>query len=304
VTSGSEKLSAPGARDLAVICHDSGIVLVKDPDLPRGVIDGLDGPSTLDWEHVSRQAGVRGAAVVHDGALTLDELAASGFLFNLAYSASMLSCEDYNNFRWEKIQDHVIAQMPPLMELLSGGACAASRGREADIYPLPLGGPGDGTRVGTRSIGGQEHLTLVTAIDERADAIVFRHAIRRRDGDGGPDRGTPRIGHYAVRYADGEEACVPLVENMTIGCDTTWAGRRLDPRTHAFKTDKRLRSLACGTRPVKRVSGRGQVVFSFDMAWRNPHPAKRIEEIGIRLDGLERAAEVIVEQVCLRREES
>jgi hypothetical protein len=311
VSSGLEGLGAAGARDLAGICHDAGIMLVKDPDLPRGVIDGLDGPSTLDWEHVSRQAGVRGAAVVHQGALTLDELAASGFLFNLAYSASMLSCEDYNNFRWEKIQDLALAQMPSLMDLLKGGTFPAPPKREADIYPLPLRGPGTAEGAGARTIGGQERLTLVTAIGECADAIIFRHAIRRRDGQGAvavtpgkpepaaPPCGTPRIGHYTVRYADGEEVSVPLVENMTIGCDTTWCGRRLDPWTHAFRTDSRLRSLACGTRPVKRVSGQGQVLFSFDLAWRSPYPAKRIEEIAIELEGLERAAEVVVEQVCL-----
>jgi hypothetical protein len=310
VSCGLEGLGAAGARDLAGICHDAGVMLVKDPDLPRGVIDGLDGPSTLDWEHVSRQPGVRGAAVVQQGALTLDELAASGFLFNLAYSASMLSCEDYNNFRWERIQDLALTQMPTLMELLGSGAFPAPQGREADIYPLPLGGTGAGAQVRSRTIGGQERLTLVTAIGECADAVTFRHAIRRPGARGTsaavafgkpePARwGTPRIGHYAVRYADGQKVFVPLVENMTIGCDTTWCGRRLDPWTHEFRTDRRLRSLACATQPAKRVSGQGEVLFSFDLAWRNPHPAKRIEEIAIQLEGLERAAEVVVEQVCL-----
>jgi hypothetical protein len=276
-------------------------MLVKDPDLPRGIIDSLDGPSTLDWEHVSRQAGVRGAAVVHDGALTPEELAASGFLFNLAYSASMLSCEDYNNFRWEKIQDLALEQMPSLMDLLKGGTFSAPSKREADIYPLPLHGPGKAQGAGARTIGGQERLTLVTAIGECADALIFRHAIRRPDGKAAAaaDHGTLGIGQYTVRYADGEEVSVPLVENMTIGCDTTWCGRRLDPWTHTFRTDSRLRSLACGTRPVKRASGQGQVLFSFDLAWCNPHPAKRLEEITIQLDGLERAAEVAVEQICL-----
>lgn len=262
-----ERLGISGLErsELESLCDRSCISVSQNTGGSAGIVMGLHGPSFLDWEHVSRRPGFQGAAVAYGGELTADAMARSGFLYNLVYSSAMLWKEGYCNFTWESIAE-------PAME----------RAREA--YRLLVGEPPEPERdlsdVDTAfqctGCGGKQAIrpgqrATAALMGGKAHALVFTHALEAERPDAG-DAGTRPVGRYVVRYADGSESEILLVENETIGEDTAWCSRRYNARTHRFDTDTRLHSLCCRTGIVKTVRADGSLALAYKLAWSNPRP--------------------------------
>ncbi len=260
VGAGLDGLARTGGGALAALASASGIEMLPDSRLPEGVIDGLEGPSVLDWEHVSRRPGVDGAAVRYGGPLGVDEMARSGFLFNLVYAAQLLWTSGYDNFAWERAVDPAQeAALGVAAELLGHDPKLEASDTE-DTYPVALHG----------------------RIAEKADRLIFRHALASPAPSAPAQGGRPRqVGSYSIRYADGTSAVIPLREDLDIGREDLWPGRRYDAWNHRFETERRLWSLACFTRPVKWIDRDGRLRFRFDLDWANPHPDRLIEGIDI-----------------------
>lgn len=269
-------------NELDALCEANGIDILRHAEDAGGLIGGLHGPSFLDWEHRSALPGVAGAAVPFSGEMTPEGLARSGFLYNLAYSATMLWNEDYSNFSWEKTVEPAMRQAYALSAVIRGKTPARAGAR--DVYPLALayGGERHARRPELLAVPGSR--LPVAFAGEAADGLVFRHAL---EGPGSPEAGEGRpVGSYVVRYRDGSAEEIPLAENETIGPSGAWYGRRYDAKAHRFASDERLHTLCCFTRPVRRIPTDGRAVVIYEYEWENPKPAVPIDsvELAVRVD--------------------
>ena len=88
-------------------------------------------------------------------------------------------------------------------------------------------------------------------------------------------------GCYTVVYEDGASSEIKLERNINIGPEDVRWGRRYNPLTHSFDTDRRLESLCCMTIPVRKIKDDGTCVMDFEFEWINPRPSAVIKEIYI-----------------------
>jgi hypothetical protein len=245
-------------RNCLTVCHDAGGF--------TGVVAGLHGPSFLDWEHVSRRSGFAGAAVAYGEELSADAMARSGFLHNLVYSSAMLWKEGYCNFTWESLAEPAMERSREAYRLLAGDPPDPELDL-SDVYP-PFSCSDGGGKL---TVVQPDQCATIVLVGERARALVFTHTLENAQPEA-PDGGFRPAGRYVVRYADGAETEIPLVENETIGEDGVWCGRRYNARTHRFDTDARLHSLCCRTGIVKTVRTDGSLALAYMLTWWNPNP--------------------------------
>jgi hypothetical protein len=262
-------LDADGTAFLDGLAVSASLHVSVDQPLPEEIATEFDGPSILDWEHAAHH-GMRGACLTYRGEMDVDAMAGQGFLYNLAYSATMLWNRDYNNFSWEKTAEATEEFLPYLVGMMREETRGWGDLDELDAFPL-LAHP-----VELRPQSSQE---LVGDIDSQADALVFRHALPASPHAAGAPERDGEIGAYLVRYAGGAAERVALAENRTVGRCDIWCGRRYDPLLSRFRTDPRLRSLACFTRPRKTAGHEGALELTFDFEWRNPTPERPVERI-------------------------
>ncbi len=262
-----------------------------DAELPPRMIPDLDGPAQLDWEYATA-TGIQGACIDYRGEFCVDAMAASGFLYNLAYSATMLWHRDYNNFSWEKVAESTASFLPLLVSLLGGRTTAEDKGSTVDSFPITHR---------SVTVGPPSSTVLTAQAGVHADSLLFSHAILPPAFGRGTAIVGGTVGRYVIRYRNRRQAIIPLVENRNIGRRDIWPGRRYDPLASGFQTDPRLRSLSCFTRPRGFMGAGGRREMVFDYEWINPHPKEPIERVVFDAAGATGRQSIAVDQVVLTK---
>lgn len=265
-------------EELDRLCGQRCISVSKQPGECEGAIQGLNGPSFLDWEHKSRLPGTSGASLAFSGDMNEEELIRSGFLFNLVYSATMLWNDEYNNFSWERTVELAMRHAPVAARMLTGQNQVEPHG-EMDVYPAALCFEGDRYRQRPEIAAAPGQTAVVADIGEPVAGLIFRHALEASGAAGKGMRDAGPAGGYTVVYEDGSTAAVKLTENGNIALDSVWCGRRYNAKTHLFDSDPRLHSLCCRTRPVKKVLSDGRLALVYEYEWDNPDPGKAVARV-------------------------
>jgi hypothetical protein len=261
-----------------MLCDNQKIRIQPYKGNDNSIIQSLIGTAFLGREHEAKKSKQEGGIIDFTGDFNEQALAASGFVFNLVYSADMLWNEDYNNFSWEKVMELAINHMPRVMQLLGDRKQPSQFIGDKDIYPALL-------------ISDVETNTIAN-IGEIADSLIFSHAIENDTSL--PEGGIRWVGCYSIHYLDGTKSEIPLVENLNIGRKDIWCGRRLNCATSLYETDMRLQKLCYFTRPEKKVTVDGKLVFIFDFEWINPEPDKVIDRVTLAVDPNEKLFDVCV----------
>lgn len=263
--------------ELELLCcrHNIKLTICSEEELE--VINDLDGPAFLDWEHKS--VGVGGAAVPLTCSLNTTDMAGTGFLFNLAYSAYMLWNREYNNFSWEKVNDLAHGYIPLMMEAFDNNRICSIYNADADIYPIPLQYDIEKHRTKPAREIACGKTGIIAKAGERAECLIFTHAI---EGNSSNAVNTGhKAGHYTVNYNDGTSRELHLTENRNIGRSDIWTGRRYNAWKHAYDTDRRLQVISCYAGIEKRALGSGKLSVVYNLRWINPYPDTPIEDISL-----------------------
>lgn len=262
--------------ELELLCCKNFIKLTVCSEESLDIISDLDGPAFLDWEHDS--TFMKGAAVPLTCSLNTTDMAGTGFLFNLAYSAYMLWNMEYNNFSWEKVNDLALSYIPLMMEAFDDNRiCSIYNAGAIDVYPIPLQYDVEKYRTKPAREIACGKTGIIAKAGERAQCLMFTHAIEGNTSKAA--NAGCRGGHYTVNYNDGSSQELYLIENRNIGRSDIWTGRRYNAWKHAYDTDRSLPAISCYAGIEKRASGSGKLSVVYNLRWINPYPDKPIEDI-------------------------
>jgi len=114
--------------------------------------------------------------------------------------------------------------------------------------------------------------------------ILDGHTIENETSAGCQGEELCKVGNYTVYYLDGTVEKIQLHENLNIGRNNVWCGRRFNCVTFFYETDLRIQKLCYFTRPIKKTLDDGKLVSIYDFEWINPEPDKVIEKITISAD--------------------
>ncbi len=266
---------------LEKLCTENRIDLWDSAGTDDEVINPIDGPGLLDWEHKSARPELKGAVVAFKGMCNEKTVMEQGFLFNLVYSSYVLWKRDYNNFSWEKVAGLSMTATYKIAQALFSRKLPTAASGDADVFPVALASiksPVVEIPCGSAC--------RIAQPEEKAASLIFSHAIKgdaaQQDKSSETDL---RVGSYRIKYEDDSVSEIQLLENVNTGLENIRQSRKYNPWTHAFDTDVRLQMLSAMTSPVKIINAEGGSVLAFNYEWVNPEPDKAIREISVAVSG-------------------
>ena len=221
------------------------------------------------YESRIRKAGMRGAQVSAWVSTEEGALAREGKLYDLLYSAQMLWSDSYTRHARYSYDKIISAMLPRLREKMRG-VCYPSLGAHTETA-LWDGGAFEPTDA---------KCDLALAVGGRFDSLLIEHTatapLHRL-----PWKPLEVIGAYAITYADGTEASLPVTYAGNI---SHYARRHHQPFTHQYYRHNGY-TTAWETDGVEEYTASGALVTLYRVEWINPRPDAEIVALTYRPAG-------------------